>query len=139
MDQRPAGDRANLDGHVPIPALVGRAVADLWVLFRAEAREAERELKAYMRLKAAGLGTLLVAAALAFIAVVFACLAAGAALTLVVPAWAAALIVAGALLIIGSIAGLVGVRILRTPFTLPADVRRRLQEDVDWLRTNVWS
>jgi len=128
------------DGHrAGFPQLIVRTFRDLAVLLRAEARGAEQELEGFAMTKVTGIAGLAVAGALAFLAVAFLALGAAAALALALPAWAAALIVGGVLLLVAGLGGAMALRRARQPFTLPAELKERLQEDAEWLASNLSS
>jgi hypothetical protein len=78
-------------------------------LFRAELDSFKQELTTKLKGIAVGAVLFIVAGALAFLAVIALLLAAIYALSLVVPTWAAALIVAGALLLVTLVLVLIGV------------------------------
>lgn len=116
-----------------------KLIADIPGLIR-ELIEAEIEsLKAEIvgKLKAAGIGAgfLVVAAVFAFFATLVLTAAGILALALVLPAWAAALIVGGALLLLAGIAGGVGVTQLKrgVPPT-PTETIDSVKEDVRIVR-----
>src|SRR6185503_15732085 len=70
-------------------------------------------------------------------ALLFGALAAAAALALVLPAWAAALIVAGGLLLLAVPAALIGIRRLKKPPLKPEETVRTVKEDVEWARAQL--
>ncbi len=114
-------------------------IADIPSLLR-ELLEAEIDsFKAEIvgKLKAAGLGAgfLVASGTFAFFAILVLTAAAILALALVVPAWAAALIVAGALLLLAGIAAAIGVNRLKhgVPPT-PSDTIQSVKEDVRVVR-----
>jgi len=67
----------------------------------------------------------------------FGALAAAAALDLVLPAWAAALIVAGAFVLLAAPAALLGVRRMKAPSLKPEETVRTVKEDVEWARAQL--
>jgi hypothetical protein len=106
--------------------LVGKHVE----LARAEASEAAS-------VRATGAGLMAAAAVLCVFAVVFVAAAASAALDLVLPRWAANLIVAVALLILASILVLVGRRTIRKAPAPAARTQEILKEDARWVRRQI--
>jgi hypothetical protein len=101
-------------------------------LLRAEVRLLVQEASAFAGAKARSIGALLFGAILGFIALVFLALGAAAGLANVVPAWAAALIVAVGLLLIAGVLAYVGIRGLKKKFTAPAQMADRIKEDLRW-------
>jgi protein-S-isoprenylcysteine O-methyltransferase Ste14 len=124
------GSRGN--GATAIPKLFTQTVAAFRALLRAESRMLVREASAFASAKARSVATLIGAAVLAFIALVFFALAAAAGLANVVPAWAAALIVAAGLLLIGALLAYLGIRGLKKKFTAPREAADRIKEDLRW-------
>jgi uncharacterized membrane protein YqjE len=125
LGRRPLGVvlASALDG---VRALVGKHLE----LARAEASEAAS-------VRATGAGMMAAAAVLCVFAVVFIAAAASAALDLVLPRWAANLIVAVVLLVVASLLVLIGRRMIRNA---PAPVTRTqemLKEDAQWVRRQI--
>ncbi|QBI19018.1 phage holin family protein [Egibacter rhizosphaerae] len=98
--------------------LVGGLAEDVGPLLSAHVALAKQEVSEGAKAKAAGAGMLIGTIVLLWLAVQGLLIAAGAALALVVPVWAAALIVSGVLLLLGVILALVGRRLLATPITV---------------------
>jgi hypothetical protein len=119
-------------GVTAIPKMIATTVSAFRGLLRAEVRLLIQEASAFAGAKARSIGTLLFGAVLAFIALVFMALGAAAGLANVVPAWAAALIVAGGLLLIAAVLAYVGIRGLKKKFTAPAQMADRIKEDLRW-------
>jgi hypothetical protein len=102
---------------VPLPELVGRLIADVSVLLRSELRLAALEMAAKGRTLGKSVGTsvaLLVVAALLGIGAYVALTAAiVAALSLVLPFWAAALIVTGSYVVVAAATAFAGINALK--------------------------
>jgi hypothetical protein len=64
-------------------------------------------------------------------------LAAAHALDLVMEPWASRLIVAGGLLLVAAIAGLVGLRVMKKRSIAPEETKRTVKEDVEWARAQL--
>jgi hypothetical protein len=115
-----------------IPKMVATTVGAFRNLLRAEMRLLVQEANAFAADKARSVGILLGGAILGFIALVFLCLGAAAGLANVVPAWAAALIVAAGLLLLAALLAYLGVRGLKKKFTAPREAADRIKEDLRW-------
>lgn len=128
-DPRQSGERKGLFALIAdVPRLIGDLV-------RAEIQAAKDEIAG--KLKAAGIGVgLLVGAGLfALFALMVLLAAAVLGLATVLPAWAAALIVGGALLLIAVIIALIGVSALKRGVPpMPTDTMDSVKEDVRAVR-----
>lgn len=114
-----------------------RSVAeDASALVRAEIELAKAELAASAKAKATGAGLLAGAGVMAWLAVQGLLVTAGLALALVLPGWAAALIVSVTLLAVGGLLVAIGLRKLSTPVDL-ATTKQNLQEDVEWTKSHL--
>ena len=114
-----------------------KAVAqDTSELVRAEVDLAKAELMAGIKANATGIGMLVAAGVLVWLAVQGLLLAAGFALALVVPAWASALIISVLLIIIAGIVGFIASRKLGTPVSVE-QAKTNVQEDVAWFKTHL--
>lgn len=114
-----------------------KAVAeDASALVRAEIQLAKAELAESAKTKAAGAGLLAGAGILGWLALQGLLVAAALALALVVPGWAAALIVSAALLAIGGILALVGKGKLATPVSIDT-TKHNVREDVEWTKSHL--
>lgn len=109
---------------------------DTTELIRAEIDLAKAELSEGFRENGIGVGAVIGAAVLVWLAVQGLLIAAGLALALVVPGWAAALIVVGVLVLIAGILGLVARSKLGTPVSADQAVAN-VQEDVEWFKTHL--
>jgi len=105
-------ERRRADGHRAgdrsVGELVHQATEQISQLVRQEAALAKAELTAKGKRAGRGGGLLGAAGALAYVGLFALAAAAGAALALVLPVWAAALVVAGALFLIAGLLALVG-------------------------------
>jgi Putative Actinobacterial Holin-X, holin superfamily III len=119
-------------GATAIPRMIATTVGAFRGLLRAEVRLLVQEASAFAGEKARSIGMLVFGAILGFIALVFLALGAAAGLANVLPAWAAALIVAGGLLLIAALLAYVGIRGLKKKFTAPAQMADRIKEDLRW-------
>ena len=116
-----------------LPELIRTIGADVTLLFRQEADLARQEMKEIAARKAMG-GALLGAAAICALFVIgFLGLTGAAALDLVLPRWAALLIVGGVYLVLGAIAALVGRTALAKSAT-PERTKQRVKEEVEWAK-----
>ncbi|WAB84584.1 phage holin family protein [Microcella daejeonensis] len=128
-DPRQSGERKGLFALIAdVPRLIGDLV-------RAEIQAAKDEIAG--KLKAAGIGAgLLVGAGLfALFALIVLLFAAVLGLATVMPAWAAALIVGGALLLIAVLVALIGIAALKRGVPpMPTDTMDSVKEDVRAVR-----
>jgi len=118
---------------------IGELVKDLSretsTLVRQEVELAKAEVTETAREYAMGSGLIAVAAVLAFFAFGALTAAAIAALALIFEPWLAALIVAGAYLLVGGIMGAVGYnRLKRGGTPVPDETVETIREDVKWLK-----
>jgi len=107
--------------------------ADLSLLIRQQVALAKQELRGIAAEKATGGGLLAAAAILGLFVIGFLGLAGAAALDLVLPRWAALLIVGGVYLLLAVIAAVVGRRALAAP-TTPERTKQIVKEDVEWAK-----
>ena len=131
----PRERRRTTAGLRPLPVLLRDLVAEVRRLISAEFALFKAEMTA--KAKEAGVGVGLLVAALVFLFFAFGTLVTTAVLAfaLIVPAWLAALIVAGILLVIAGIAILIGVVSLkRVPPVIPEETVESLREDVQALK-----
>jgi hypothetical protein len=127
------GDAFNGTPRQRLPVLLRSIGSDVSLLMRQQADLAKQELKEKAGEKAMGGGLLFGAGILALFVLGFLGLAGAAALDLVLPAWAAFLIVAAVYLIGALIAGLVGRRAVAAPAT-PEQTMQSVKEDVEWAK-----
>jgi hypothetical protein len=107
--------------------------ADLSLLIRQQVALAKEEMRGIAAEKATGGALLAAAAVFALFVLGFASLAGAAALDLVLPRWAALLIVAGIYLVLAVIAVLIGRNALAAPAT-PERTKQTVKEDLEWAK-----
>lgn len=107
--------------------------ADLTLLIRQQVALAKEEMRGIAAEKATGGALLAAAAVFALFVLGFASLAGAAALDLVLPRWAALLIVAGIYLVLAVIAVLIGRNALAAPAT-PERTKQTVKEDLEWAK-----
>jgi hypothetical protein len=117
-----------------LPDLVRSISSDLSLLIRKQIELAKREIADIAGAKARGAALLAVAAILALYVLGFIGLAGVAALDLVLPRWAADLIVGGVFLLIAVFAGLAGRRLLAADPATPERTKQTLREDAEWAK-----
>jgi protein-S-isoprenylcysteine O-methyltransferase Ste14 len=106
---------------------------DLSLLIRQQVALAKEEMRGIAAEKATGGALLAAAAVFALFVLGFASLAGAAALDLVLPRWAALLIVAGIYLVLALIAVLIGRNALAAPAT-PERTKQTVKEDLEWAK-----
>lgn len=137
-DQAAPGSRFTFGARPTVGAAAAlKAVAqDTSELVRAEIDLAKAEVTEGLRANGIGIGLLVGAGVLMWLAVQGLLIAAGFALALVLPGWAAALIVSGVLILIAAILGLAARNKLGT--TVSAEqAKANVQEDVAWFKTHL--
>jgi Putative Actinobacterial Holin-X, holin superfamily III len=107
--------------------------ADLSLLIRQQVALAKEEVRGIAAEKATGGALLAAAAVFALFVLGFASLAGAAALDLVLPRWAALLIVAGIYLVLAVIAVVIGRSALAAPAT-PERTKQTVKEDLEWAK-----
>lgn len=119
------------------PGAAAKALAeDASALVRAEIELAKTELARGVKEKTAGAGMVAAAGVVGFLAVQALLVTAGFALALVLPAWAAAGVVALALLAVAAILAGIGKRKLATPARLDV-TKETIEEDIAWAKTQL--
>jgi hypothetical protein len=106
---------------------------DLSLLIRQQVALAKEEMRGIAAEKATGGALLAAAAVFALFVLGFASLAGAAALDLVLPRWAALLIVAGIYLVLAVIAVMIGRNALAAPAT-PERTKQTVKEDLEWAK-----
>jgi uncharacterized membrane protein YqjE len=114
--------------------------ADLRELVRLEIALAKSELASKGKHAAIGVGLLLVALLTVFLLIATLVTAAVLAFALVVPGWAAALVVAGLLLLVTGACVVIGIQSLRAAVPpLPKQAIQSSKENVEWLKARLKS
>jgi Flp pilus assembly protein TadB len=113
-----------------IGELMTRLTAQTSQLVRDEIRLAQREVQDSARHAGMGAGLFSVAGMLAAFGLATVIAAAVAGLSVVLPVWAAALIIGAALLLAGGIAGLLGKRQLQDASPVPEQTVANVKEDI---------
>jgi uncharacterized membrane protein YqjE len=115
-----------------------RAIAqDSSTLVRQELQLARQEVTEAVKAKAMGAGALAAAGAMGLLALIFLAVAAAVALDLVLPRWAAWLIVGGAFLVLAGGAAMFGMRKMKRPSMKPEETVRTVKEDVEWAKAQL--
>jgi len=114
--------------------LVRSIAIDTSTLVRKEVELAKHELVEAVMARLQAAGAMAAAGVMGVFMLLFLALGAAAALALVVPAWAAALIVAGGFALLAAPAVLFGLRKLRKPPLVPEQTKRTVKEDVEWAK-----
>ena len=137
MTVRRTGTLALMFATDRIQDLVGRLREDVRGLVQSEIDLAKAEVKDKIKTQGKGAAFAGVAAVLALFAVVALLIAAILALDIVMPAWAAALVVAGVLLLLAAILGLVAKRKLASGPPVPSAAISEAKATVDLLKEEV--
>lgn len=111
-------------------------VEDARTLVRAEIALAKAEVEQAVRRKALGAGLLVGAAAMAWLGLQGLLVTIVLALALVLPSWAAALIVTGVLLLVATVLGLLGKSRLAAKVSLDT-TKQNVEEDVAWTKSHL--
>lgn len=115
----------------------GKKVAeDLSALVEAHIALAKAELQEGLKAKGAGAGAFGAAGALGWLGLQGLLITVGLLLAVVLPAWAAAAIVTGVLLLLAGVAALVGRKKMKTPVSLD-QTKSNLSEDVTVVRSHL--
>lgn len=121
----------------PLGAVIASVVDGARTLVRKQVELARIELTEAVSLRAKGAGMMAVAAVLGLFALGFAAASGSAALDLVLPAWAAHLIVSAVLVAIAGALVLAGRHAMRTAPTTPKRTQETLKEDARWARQQI--
>jgi uncharacterized membrane protein YqjE len=121
----------------PLGAVIASAVDAVRTLVRKHVELAKIEMAEAVSVRARGVGMFVAAALLALFAIGFAAASGSAALDLVLPAWAAHLIVAVLFLAVAGALVLVGRRSMRNTPTTPERTRETLKEDARWAEQQI--
>jgi hypothetical protein len=118
----------------PLGAVIASVVDDARTLVRKQVELARIEMTEALSLRAKGAGMMAAAAGLGLFALGFAAASGSAALDLVLPTWAAHLIVSAVFVAIAGVLILAGRHAMRTAPTTPERTQETLKEDARWAR-----
>ena len=121
----------------PFSALVNGLVEDLQRLFRLEIALFKQEMANKARSLSLGLVDVAIGAVLALTAWLAIFAAAIIALTIVWPAWLAAVVIGGATLVVGGLLLYLGIRRIRAETPVPQRTLNTLREDGVWIKERV--
>ena len=139
---------AELEDRTPEPArtdvqeqstgqLVRSIATDTSTLVRKEIELAKQEIAEGLKAKALGAAALGTAGLFGFLGLLFGLVTAVAALSIVLPHWLAALVVTGALFLLGGFAAVVGIAAMKKKGPAPTETVRTVKEDVEWARAQL--
>jgi len=135
-----AYDSRRIDPQEPsLGELLGGLVGNMQDLIRGEVGLAKQELKEEAKQAGVGAGMLAGAGVMALVGLIFVGLTATYALTLVLPGWAAALLVAALFLIVGFVLYSLGRQRLQRIDPVPRQSIESLKEDTEWIKRQVSS
>ena len=117
--------------------LVRDIASDTATLVRKEVELARQELTQAVVARVKAAAALAAAGAMALFGLIYLGIAAGAALSLVLPRWLSWLIVGGAFLLFAGVAVLFGLRKLKKPPMAPEETKRTVKEDVEWAKAQL--
>ena len=121
----------------PLGAVIASAVDGVRTLVTKQVELARIEMTEAVAVRAKGAGMMAAAAVLSLFAVVFVAAAGSAALDLVLPTWAAHLIVAAVFVAIAGALVLAGRHAMRTAPTAPERTQETLKEDARWAKQQI--
>jgi multisubunit Na+/H+ antiporter MnhG subunit len=136
MDDETERRRNGLPSELKTGQLVGRMAGDVGLLIRKEVELARQEVTEGISAKLQGAAGFGAAAALGLFVLGFLLAAGAAALDLVMPLWAALLIMAGVVLVAAVAAAMFGRARMRQPVS-PEQAKRTIKEDVEWARAQL--
>jgi membrane protein len=117
--------------------LVGRVAGDVGTLIRKEVELARQEITEGITARMKGAAAFAGSAVMGLFLLGFLAAAGAAALSLVMPSWAALLIVAGVFLLLALVAALFGRARMRSPSIAPERARENIKEDVEWAKAQL--
>ena len=121
----------------PLGAVITSAMDGTRTLVRKQVELARIEMTEAVSVRAKGAGMMAGAAVMALFALGFAAAAGSVALALVLPAWAANLIVAAVFVAIAGALALIGRNAIRNAPTTPERTQETLKEDARWARQQI--
>jgi len=117
--------------------LVRDIATDTSTLVRKEIELARQELTEVLKARLLGGAALAVGGAMAVFGLIYLGIAAGSALSIVLPRWLAWLIVGGAFLVLAGGAALIGLAKMKKPPIAPEETKRTVKEDVEWAKAQL--
>jgi putative superfamily III holin-X len=117
--------------------LVRDIAGDTSTLVRKEIELARQEITEALVSRLKGGAALAVGGMMALFGLIYLGIAAGAALSIVLPRWLAWLIVGGSLLVLAGGAALFGLRKMKKPPMAPEETKRTVKEDVEWAKAQL--
>jgi hypothetical protein len=117
--------------------LVRDIAGDTSTLVRKEIELARQEVTEALLSRVKGGAALAVGGLMALFGLIYLGIAAGAALSIVLPRWLAWLIVGGAFLVLSGGAALFGLRKMKKPPMAPEETKRTVKEDVEWAKAQL--
>ncbi|HKI28133.1 MAG TPA: phage holin family protein [Actinomycetota bacterium] len=121
----------------PLGAVITSAIDGTRILLRKQVELARIEMTEAVSVRAKGAGMMAAAALMALFALGFVAAAGSVALALVLPAWAANLIVGLVFVAIAGVLALVGRNAIRNAPTTPERTQETLKEDARWARQQI--
>jgi len=121
----------------PLGAVITSAIDGTRTLMKKQVELAKIEVTEAVSVRAKGAGMLAGAGVMALYALGFVAAAGAVALALVLPAWAANLIVAAVFVAIAGALFLIGRKALKTAPTTPEQTQETLKEDARWARQQI--
>ena len=121
----------------PLSAVITSAIDGTRILVRKQVELARIEMTEAVSVRAKGAGMMAGAAVMALFALGFVAAAGSVALALVLPAWAANLIVGLVFVAIAGVLALVGRNAIRNAPTTPERTQETLKEDARWARQQI--
>jgi Putative Actinobacterial Holin-X, holin superfamily III len=121
----------------PLGAVIASAIGGARALVRGHVELARIEVGEAASVRAVGVGMMAAAAALCLLALGYIAASASAALDLVLPRWAAHLVLAAALVLVAGILVLVGRRTIRNAPAPGARTQEMLREDAQWVKRQI--
>ena len=121
----------------PLGAVITSAIDGTRILLRKQVELAKIEVSEAVSVRAKGAGMMAGAGVMGLFALGFVAAAGSVALALVLPAWAANLIVAAVFVAIAGVLALIGRNDIRNAPTTPEQTQETLKEDARWARQQI--
>jgi hypothetical protein len=119
------------------PELIKAIAGDTATLVRKQVELARQEIVEALVARAKAAGALGAAGAMGLFMLLFLAVAGALGLAIVLPAWAAFLIVAGVFLTLAAGAAVFGMLRMKRPPMAPEETKRTVKEDVEWAKTQL--